>query len=93
LQAIAGSNQIETAANMTADEINNAVGRRLAQRRRELNLSLAQLSARCGVSLQQVHKYEIGQTGLTVAMLVRLSRCLDTPVSYFLEGVEDLAQS
>lgn len=73
---------------MTPEEITIAVGKRLAERRRELRLSLAQVSARCGVSLQQIHKYETGQTPLSVPMLVQLSRCLDAPLSYFLEFVE-----
>lgn len=70
---------------MTPDQINRAVGRRLAARRRGLGLSLAQVSQRCGVSLQQVHKYEQGQTPLSAPMLVQLSRCLDIPVAYFFE--------
>ena len=38
------------------DEINLAIGKRLAQRRAELGLTLAQVSQRCKVSLQQIHK-------------------------------------
>jgi len=74
---------------VTPDEINVAVGKRLAARRRELGLSLAQVAKRCGVSLQQIHRYETGDTGLSVAMLVQLSKCLDAPVMSFL-GVAEL---
>lgn len=73
---------------MTPEEITLAVGKRLAERRRELRLSLSQVSGRCGVSLQQIHKYETGQTPLSVPMLVQLSRCLGAPLAYFLEPVE-----
>ena len=73
---------------MTPEDITMAVWQRLAERRRELRLSLAQVSARCGVSLQQIHKYETGQTPLSVPMLVQLSRCLDAPLGYLLEPVE-----
>lgn len=72
---------------LTPEAISSAVGKRLAERRRELGLSLAQVSAQCGVSLQQIHKYETGQTPLTVPMLVQLSRCLEAPMTYFLEPV------
>jgi transcriptional regulator with XRE-family HTH domain len=75
---------------VTAQEINVAVGRRLAERRRELGLSLAQVSRRCSVSLQQIHRYEIGDTQLTVSMLVELSRCLDAPLSYFLSSLDEM---
>lgn len=78
---------------MTPENISFAVGKRIAERRRELRLSLAQVSARCGVSLQQVHKYETGQTPLTVPMLVQLSHCLDAPLAYFLEPVERRAEA
>ncbi|MBU1378640.1 MAG: helix-turn-helix domain-containing protein [Alphaproteobacteria bacterium] len=73
---------------MTPEHISLSVGKRLADRRRELRLSLAQVSARCGVSLQQIHKYETGQTPLSVPMLVQLSRCLRAPLAYFLQPVE-----
>jgi transcriptional regulator with XRE-family HTH domain len=72
---------------VTPEEISLAVGKRLGERRRELRLSLAQVSARCGVSLQQIHKYETGQTPLSVPMLVQLSRCLDAPIAYFLDSI------
>lgn len=78
---------------MTPEEITLAVGKRLAERRRELRLSLAQVSARCGVSLQQIHKYETGQTPLTVPMLVQLSRCLEAPMSYFLAPIGEAVRT
>lgn len=78
---------------MTPEDINLAVGKRLGERRRDLGLSLAQVSVRCGVSLQQVHKYETGQTPLSVPMLVQLARCLDVPISYFLETIEEAFQA
>lgn len=78
---------------MTPEEISRAVGKRLGDRRRELRLSLAQVSARCGVSLQQVHKYETGQTPLSVPMLVQLAHCLDAPIGYFLEPLSQSLKS
>ena len=78
---------------MTPEEISLAVGKRLGERRRELRLSLAQVSARCGVSLQQIHKYETGQTPLSVPMLVQLSRCLDAPLAYFLDPIEQIYEA
>jgi transcriptional regulator with XRE-family HTH domain len=73
-------------------EICMIVGKQLAKRRREMGLTLAQVSARCGVVLQQIHKYEIGQSTISVPMLVQLSRCLGVPVSYFLDPVEQAAE-
>ena len=73
---------------MTSDEISLAVGKRIAARRRELGLSLAQMSDRCGVTLQQIHKYETGQSAVSAPMLVKLSRCLGVKTSYFFQEVE-----
>ena len=73
---------------MTRYEINLAVGRKLAQRRQVLGLSLAQVSERCGVSLQQVHKYETAQSTIAAPMLLQLARCLGVKVAYFFEDLE-----
>ena len=73
---------------MTLEELNLHFGRRLADRRAELGLSLAEVARRCGVSLQQVHRYEIGQNVISAPMLWSLSKCLDMPVSYFFDGME-----
>ena len=70
---------------MAPEEIHRLVGKRLADRRRELRLSVAQVSQRCDVSLQQIHKYETGQTALSAPMLVQLARCLDVSAGYFLQ--------
>lgn len=73
---------------VTSEEINIAVGKRIGARRRQLQLSLAQMSERCGVSLQQIHKYETGQSAVSTPMLVKLARCLDVPPGYFLEDLK-----
>lgn len=78
---------------MSPEEITAEVGRKLAARRRELRLSLAQVSRRCGVSLQQIHKYETGQNTISAPMLFRLSQCLDVPVGYFFEELDLLAEA
>ena len=73
---------------MSPEDLSLYVGKRLAERRAELRLSLAELSVRCGVSLQQVHRYETGANTVSAPMLWSLARCLGVPVSYFFEGIE-----
>lgn len=75
---------------MTQEDVGAEIGRALAQRRKELRLSLAQVARRCGVSLQQIHKYETGQNVMSAPMLFQLAICLDVPVSYFFEALEAL---
>lgn len=72
---------------MPPDTINLAIGREIAARRRELRMSLASVSLGCGVTLQQIHKYETGRSAVSAAMLVQLARCLDVPVGYFFRSL------
>lgn len=74
---------------VTQDEISSEIGRALARRRKELRLSLSEVSRRCGVSLQQVHKYETGQSVMSAPMLFQLALCLDVSASYFFEALEE----
>lgn len=74
---------------MEQEEVAAHVARQLSRRRSDLGLSLAEVAARCGVSLQQIHRYEIGANTLSVAMLWRLSRCLGVSIQYFFEGLEE----
>ena len=76
---------------MSIGDVNEAVGKEIARRRRALRLSLAQLADECGVSLQQIHKYETGQSAISVAMLVKLARCLRVQPSVLLAPVDTLA--
>lgn len=78
---------------MTNEDITFEIGRRLCERRRHLDLSLAQVARRCGVSLQQIHKYERAQSTVSAPMLYRLSRCLGVSVGYFFEELEAPVES
>ncbi|MBL8773779.1 MAG: helix-turn-helix transcriptional regulator [Phenylobacterium sp.] len=74
---------------MSSADVNLIVGKEIARRRRALRLSLAQLGEQCGVSLQQVHKYETGQSNLSVSMLVKLARCLAARPSELVAPLDD----
>ena len=78
---------------MTTEELTLHIGRRLVHRRRELGLSLAQVSAKCGVSLQQIHRYEIGLNVVSAPRLWALSRCLGVPIGYFFEGLSEPSET
>jgi hypothetical protein len=77
-----------TSLSVALDKTAEHVARRLAARRAELRLSLAEVSARCGVSLQQVHRYEVGLNTVSAPMLWQLSKCLDVDIRYFFEGLD-----
>lgn len=65
------------------------VGRRLRARRRLLGYSQQQLGAACGVSFQQIHKYEAAVSRLSVDMLWRLAKVLEVEMSYFFASLTD----
>ncbi len=72
---------------MTTEKINLAIGRQIATRPRELRMSLSHVADGCGVTLQQIHKYETGQSSVSAAMLVQLARRLDVTAAYFFQSL------
>ena len=67
--------------------IYRAVGRRLRQRRRFLDLTLEDIARACSVSFQQIQKYESGTSAISVAKLVMLADALQVPASFFVENL------
>jgi transcriptional regulator with XRE-family HTH domain len=63
------------------------IGRRLRARRRLMGLTQAAVGKACGLSFQQVHKYESGLMVVSASRLWKLSKALGVPVSYFFEGL------
>ena len=77
----------ETAA-PSEHELDLWMGRRLRLRRTVLGLSREELAVASGVSPQQIHNYETGQSRLSVPRVVAFSRVLDVPVAWFFDGLE-----
>jgi transcriptional regulator with XRE-family HTH domain len=64
------------------------VGKRLRMRRVMLKLSQGDLGKPCGVSFQQIQKYEKGFNRVSASRLQQFAKLLDVPVSFFFEGLE-----
>jgi transcriptional regulator with XRE-family HTH domain len=71
----------------TTEKVSQHIGQRLSARRQGLNLSLSDVAQRCGVTLQQIHRYETGENAISAPMLWSLARCLNAPITYFFEGL------
>jgi len=69
------------------DDVDAMVGRRLRARRRLMDLSQRDLAEVCGVTFQQIHKYESAVCRMPVATLWRLAHVLDVDISYFFDGL------
>jgi transcriptional regulator with XRE-family HTH domain len=73
------------------DSVEVLVGKRLRARRRLLGYSQQALGDACGVTFQQIHKYEAAVCRLSVVMLWKLAKALDVEVNYFFTGLVDEA--
>jgi DNA-binding transcriptional regulator YiaG len=69
------------------DAIDVHIGRRIRIRRRLLGLNQTELARRIGVTFQQVHKYETGQSAVTAARLYALAAALGAPMDYFYDEI------
>jgi len=63
------------------------VGRRLRARRRLLGLTQQRLADACGVTFQQIQKYECASCRLSAQMLWKLSCALEVEIGYFFAGL------
>ena len=70
------------------DPIDVYIGARVKARRKGLRISQTKLGDACGVSFQQMQKYENGMNRIGASNLLKISKALDVEVSYFFEGVE-----
>jgi transcriptional regulator with XRE-family HTH domain len=62
------------------------VGRRLRQRRRLLDLTQRQVAAKCGLTFQQIQKYEAGMVDMSIVRLLVLADILRIAPAEILDG-------
>jgi transcriptional regulator with XRE-family HTH domain len=69
------------------DGVDVVVGRRVKARRRLLGFTQQQLAEACGVTFQQIQKYECAACRLSANMLWKVACALDVEISYFFSGL------
>ncbi len=79
--------------NKLPNTIDKHVGRRVRWRRRELNFSQEKLGELLGLTFQQIQKYEKGVNRISAGRLFEMSRVLDTTITYFFMGVEEMDEA
>ena len=62
------------------------IGKRIASRRKELNITQKQLAEAIGLSLQSISCIELGKKGIRPENLINLCIALDSTSDYFLFG-------
>ncbi|HEV2335961.1 MAG TPA: helix-turn-helix transcriptional regulator [Stellaceae bacterium] len=71
--------------------IDDHVGGRIRERRIMLGLTQQQLAEMIGVTYQQAHKYERGINRVSAGRLFEIARVLNTPITYFYDGLGEEA--
>lgn len=76
-----------------SNPVDTKVGKILKLRRQMVGLTQAELGEKSGLSAQQIHKYESGQSCMASARLVQMASILEVPVSFFFDAIEDHPQA
>ena len=76
------------ASQVPAWRIQQSIGFAIRHRRRLIDMTLRDLADACGVSFQQVHKYEAGVCSISAVQLWRIAGALGVPVTYFFERLK-----
>ncbi|MBQ7185275.1 MAG: helix-turn-helix transcriptional regulator [Alphaproteobacteria bacterium] len=71
----------------TPTEIDQHIGKRLQLRRMMMGLSLKDLANVCGVTFQQIQKYETADNRIAASRLFEIGAAMQTPVSFFFMGL------
>ncbi|MGI1662703.1 helix-turn-helix domain-containing protein [Palleronia sp. KMU-117] len=69
------------------------VGKRVRHRRWMVGMTQQQLAERVGIKFQQIQKYETGMNRISASRLWDIAAALDAPISFFFEGLSDVADS
>jgi transcriptional regulator with XRE-family HTH domain len=70
-----------------ATEIDFSIGRRVAARRKEIDMSQQALGKELGVSFQQIQKYEKGSSRISAGRLFEMAKLLNVNIIYFFADV------
>src|SRR4051794_39768832 len=66
--------------------VDRHVGSRVRMRRMMIGMSQEKLGDACGITFQQIQKYEKGTNRMGASRLHQIARILEVPVEFFYEG-------
>ena len=69
----------------TLSSFNLSVGQKIRQKRLEQKLTQGQLADKCGITFQQIQKYEKGTNGCSAFRIKEIADHLKVNVVYFFE--------
>ena len=68
-------------------EFDIALGKRLRRRRKLKGMTQSEIGTVLGVTFQQIHKYEVGQSSPTAFRLWQFARAVDLPIEELFEEI------
>jgi transcriptional regulator with XRE-family HTH domain len=75
---------------VTAPHATNVfLGSRIRAARSALGMSQAALAQSLGLSVQQVSKYESGETGIAALRLIEIATVCGVPIGFYFAGLDD----
>lgn len=72
----------------SANANDKKLGQRVRARRLEIGVSQERLAEACGVTFQQVQKWEKGVNRIACSRMIDIAAALDMPVGKFFEGLK-----
>jgi transcriptional regulator with XRE-family HTH domain len=73
---------------MRDEDIYRAIGGRLRARRRSLEMTQSEVAMSCGLTFQQIQKYEAGLVAMPVGRLLMLAHVLEAPLIELVGGIQ-----
>jgi transcriptional regulator with XRE-family HTH domain len=70
----------------TPQDVDRLVGSRVRMRRMMVGVTQEKLGDACGITFQQIQKYEKGTNRIGASRLHQIARILEVPVEFFYEG-------
>src|SRR3954449_5574193 len=67
-------------------DVDRHVGSRVGMQRMLVGMSQEKLGEACGITFQQIQKYEKGMNRMGASRLHHIARVLDVPIEFFYEG-------
>lgn len=68
---------------LSVTDVDKVIGKRIQQRRKELELTASALSEKIGIAQQQLSRYERGDNKINVSHLVEIATALNTSIGWF----------
>lgn len=76
-------NKKSVATNM----VDSYIGQRIRLRRNIMAITQKDLAQKCGITFQQIQKYETSGNRISVSRLFQIANALETPVGFFFSGL------